>query len=105
VSDWRHVGNDLSLGIGQMEREPRRERQAAGIAVAKKARKYRRRKPGTTEARPARPLKLRESGLSAEEIALGASRNTMFVRSWKARAQAGTLECPLPLATRGGEVR
>jgi DNA invertase Pin-like site-specific DNA recombinase len=69
------------LGVGQMEQEARRERQAAGIAEAKKAGKYRGRTPGTTKARPERAVKLREKGLSAVEIAksLGVSRNTVFV--------------------------
>jgi hypothetical protein len=40
------------LGIAQMEQETRRERQAAGIAEAKKAGKYKGRKPGTTKATP-----------------------------------------------------
>jgi len=69
------------LGIAEMEQETRRERQAAGIAVAKRAGKYRGRKVGTTKAEPERALKLRDKGLSAEEIAksLGVSRNTVFV--------------------------
>jgi DNA invertase Pin-like site-specific DNA recombinase len=68
------------LGIAEMEQETRRERQAAGIAVAKKQGKYRGRQPGTTKAQPERALKLKEKGLSAEEIAksLGVSRNTVF---------------------------
>jgi DNA invertase Pin-like site-specific DNA recombinase len=68
------------LGIAEMEQETRRERQAAGIAVAKKAGKYRGRKAGTTKAEPERALKLRGRGLSADEIArsLGVSRNTVF---------------------------
>jgi DNA invertase Pin-like site-specific DNA recombinase len=76
------------LGISEMEQETRRERQAAGIAVAKKSGKYRGRKVGTTKAKPERALKLRESGLSAEEIAksLGVSRNTVFVYFRKAKA-------------------
>jgi DNA invertase Pin-like site-specific DNA recombinase len=71
-----------------MEQEARRERQAAGIVEAKKAGKYRGRKPGTTKAKPERAVKLREKGLSAEEIAksLGVSRNTVFVYLRKARA-------------------
>jgi DNA invertase Pin-like site-specific DNA recombinase len=75
------------LGIAEMEQETRRERQAAGIAVAKKAGKYRGRKVGTTKAMPERALTLRDSGLSAEEIAksLGVSRNTVFVYFRKAK--------------------
>ena len=68
------------LGIAEMEQETRRERQAAGIAVARKAGKYRGRSVGTTKAKPQRAIALREKGLSAEEIAtsLGVSRNTVF---------------------------
>jgi DNA invertase Pin-like site-specific DNA recombinase len=64
-----------------MEQETRRERQAAGIAVAKKKGVYRGRQRGTTKAKPIRALELREKGLTAEEIAssLGVSRNTVFV--------------------------
>ena len=69
------------LGIAEMEQQTRRERQAAGIAVARKAGKYRGRKVGTTKAEPGRAWKLRKKGLSAEEIAksLGVSRNTAYV--------------------------
>lgn len=70
----------LLFGIAEMEQETRRERQAVGIAVAKKAGKYRGRKSGTTKAKPERALRLREKGLSAEEIAasLNVSRNTVL---------------------------
>ena len=68
------------LGIAAMEQETRRERQAIGIAEAKKRKVYRGRKPGTTKAKPARARRLRDTGLSAEEIAaaLKVSRNTVF---------------------------
>ncbi|QDT66371.1 recombinase family protein [Calycomorphotria hydatis] len=68
------------LGIAEIEQEHRRDRQAAGIAVAKERGKYRGRKKGTTKANPKRAMKLRDRGLSAEEIAtaLGVSRNTVF---------------------------
>jgi DNA invertase Pin-like site-specific DNA recombinase len=72
---------NVLLGVAQMEQETRRERQAAGIAVAKKTGKYLGRKPGTTKATPERARELRDSGLAIEEIAksLGVSRNTVFV--------------------------
>ena len=75
------------LGIAQMEQETRRERQAAGIAVARKAGKYRGRKVGTTKAEPELAWKLRGKGLNAVEIAksLGVSRNTAYVCMRKAR--------------------
>jgi DNA invertase Pin-like site-specific DNA recombinase len=77
----------ILFGIAEMEQETRRERQAAGIAVAKKAGKYRGRKVGTTKAKPERALKLRGKGLSVNEIAksLGVSRNTVFVYLRKAK--------------------
>ena len=76
------------LGIAEMEQETRRERRAAGIAVAKREGKYRGREPGTSKAKPARALKLQEKGLAAEEIAtaLGVSRNTVFVYLRQAKA-------------------
>ena len=68
------------LGIAEMEQETRRERQRAGIDVAKREGKYQGRKTGTTKATPARALSLREKGNSVEEIAtaMGVSRNTVF---------------------------
>ena len=68
----------MLLGIAEMEQETRRERQAAGIAAAKKAGKYWGREPGTTKAEPEQALRLRAKGLRVDEIAksLGVSRNT-----------------------------
>jgi DNA invertase Pin-like site-specific DNA recombinase len=66
----------LLLGLAEIELEYRRERQAAGIEVAKRHGKYRGRKAGTTKAKPDRAKKLREKGLAVAEIttALGNSR-------------------------------
>jgi DNA invertase Pin-like site-specific DNA recombinase len=68
------------FAVAEMEQETRRERQAAGIAVAKKNGVYRGRKPGTTKAKPQRARKLKDKGLTIEEIgaALKVSRNTVF---------------------------
>ncbi len=67
------------LGIAEMEQETRRERQAAGIAVAKANGTYQGRRAGTTKAKPARAKQLRERGLTLDEIAesLGVSRMTV----------------------------
>ena len=60
--------------------EYRRERQAAGIAVAKERGVYRGRQRDTTKAQPRRARGLRSRGLTVEEIAtaLGVSRRTAF---------------------------
>jgi DNA invertase Pin-like site-specific DNA recombinase len=75
----------LLLGLGEMEREAIRERQAAGIAVAKDQGVYKGRKNGTTKATPQRAAELRRRGLNDAEIAtaLGVSRRTVqrYLRS------------------------
>jgi DNA invertase Pin-like site-specific DNA recombinase len=75
----------LLLGLGEMEREAIRERQAAGIAVAKDQGVYKGRKNGTTKATPQRAAELRRRGLNDTEIAtaLGVSRRTVqrYLRS------------------------
>lgn len=72
----------LMLGLAEMEWEYRRDRQAAGIAAAKKRGVYegKGRKPGTTKARPERARELSARGLTAPEIAeaLGTSVRTVF---------------------------
>ena len=55
-------------GVAEMEQETHKERQRAGIDVAKKRGKYRGRRPGTTKAKLARAAKHREKGLTAEEM-------------------------------------
>ena len=68
------------FGIAEIELEYRRERQAAGILVAKRRGIYKGRKKGTTKASPARALKLRDQGFTTAEIAnaLDVSPRTVF---------------------------
>lgn len=66
----------LLFAVAEMEQETRRERQAAGIELAKREGKYLGRKRGTFKADPGRARELREKGLSMAEIgnALGVSK-------------------------------
>lgn len=70
----------VMFGLAEIELEYRRERQAAGIAVAKSRGVYRGRLKGTTKAKPARARELRSRGLTGPEIAnaLGISKRTVF---------------------------
>jgi DNA invertase Pin-like site-specific DNA recombinase len=70
----------VMLGLAEIEMEYRRERQAAGIEVAKKKGVYKGRKKGTTKSKPQRVLHLRKKGLTVKEIsqALGVSERTVF---------------------------
>ncbi len=66
------------FGVAEMEQQTRRERQRAGIEVAKARGVYMGRRKGTTKAKPARAKQLREGGLKVDEIAaaMGISRRT-----------------------------
>ena len=70
----------LMFGLAEIELEYRRERQAAGIAVAKSQGRYRGRKKGTTKAPAQRARALRRRGLTIAEIAnaLGVTERTVF---------------------------
>ena len=57
------------FAVAEMEQETRRDRQRAGIEAAKERGVYTGRKPGTTKAKPRRAKKLREKGLTLDEIA------------------------------------
>ena len=68
------------LGLSEIEWEYRRERQVAGIKVAKKAGIYKGRVKGTTKAKPERIRELKDKGNTPPEIAaaLGVSVRTVF---------------------------
>jgi DNA invertase Pin-like site-specific DNA recombinase len=68
------------FGLAEIELEYRGERQAAGIAVAKRRGVYHCRQNGTTKGKTDRARQLRDQGLSASEIAhaLAVSDRTVF---------------------------
>lgn len=68
------------FGLAEIELEYRRERQAAGIRVAKTNGVYQGRQKGTTKALPDRAKELRKQGLQILEIsnALGVNARTVF---------------------------
>jgi DNA invertase Pin-like site-specific DNA recombinase len=68
------------FGLAEIEQEYRRERQAAGIAVAKRKGRYHGRAEGTTKAQPVRARILHERGFTVAEIrqALQISPRTVY---------------------------
>ena len=68
------------FGLAEIEHEYRQERQAAGIAVAKRKRRYHGWMKGTTKAQPARAWLLYDRGCTVVEImqALQISRRTVY---------------------------
>ena len=68
------------FGLAEIELEYRRERQAAGINVAKQRGIYRGRLKGTFKAVPDRAAELKRRGLAPKEIAqaLGISERSVF---------------------------
>jgi len=68
------------FGLAEIELEYRRERQAAGINVARNRGVYRGRVAGTFKATPLRAAELKTLGLTPKEIgaALGVSERTAF---------------------------
>lgn len=70
----------LLFGIAEIELQHAKERQAAGIALAKQRGVYAGRRTGTTKAVPARARALRTQGLAVREIAqaLGVKERTVY---------------------------
>lgn len=75
-----HLIASLLFGIAEIELQHTRERQAAGIALARKRGVYTGRRPGTTKAAPARAKALRKQKLTVPEIAqaLGVKERTVY---------------------------
>lgn len=70
----------IMMSLGEIELEHKKERQAAGIEVAKKQGKFTGRKKGTLKANPQRVRQLKEQGFTAPEIAsaMGTSLRTVW---------------------------
>jgi DNA invertase Pin-like site-specific DNA recombinase len=88
------------FGLAEIEREYLRERQAAGIAVAKDKGVYTGRKKGTPKAKPERAWELRDQGLTKPEIAraLGVSAQTVWRYLKQRPKQPKTMKVLLYLA-------
>jgi DNA invertase Pin-like site-specific DNA recombinase len=70
----------VMFGLAEIELEYRRERQAAGVEVAKRKGIYKGRRSGTKKAQPARAQELQANGLTVPEIAnaMAVSKRTVF---------------------------
>ena len=75
-----HLIASLLFGIAEIELQHVKERQAIGIALAKKNGVYTGRKFGTTKAKPSRARTLKKQGLTIAEIAkaLGVKQRTVY---------------------------
>jgi DNA invertase Pin-like site-specific DNA recombinase len=75
-----HLIASLLFGLAEMELQHIKERQAAGIALAKAKGVYKGRQKGTVKANPQRAKALHAQGLSGQEIAnaLQVSARTVF---------------------------
>ena len=74
-----HLVAGVLFAIAEIELQHVRERQAAGVALAKQRGIYKGRKRGTFKARPERARELRKKGMSLSEIAqaLNVDRRTV----------------------------
>jgi DNA invertase Pin-like site-specific DNA recombinase len=75
-----HMIANLLFGIAEIELQHAKERQAIGIALAKKRGVYTGRRSGTTKAIPSRARSLKKQGLTIAEIAkaLGVKERTVY---------------------------
>ena len=70
----------VMFGLAEIELEYRRQRQAAGIRVARKNGVYAGRLKGTTKGKPERASVLKDQGLTIAEIAnaMAVNKRTLF---------------------------
>ncbi len=75
-----HLVAGVLFAIAEIELQHSKERQAAGIAIAKSKGTYKGRKKGTTKVKPERARELKSQGLKEKEIAsaLGVTERTVF---------------------------
>jgi DNA invertase Pin-like site-specific DNA recombinase len=75
-----HLIASLLFGIAEIELQHAKERQAIGIALARKRGVYTGRRTGTTKAAPSRARTLKKQGLTIVEIAqaLGVKERTVY---------------------------
>ena len=75
-----HLIASLLFGIAEIELQHVKERQAIGIALARKRGVYSGRQSGTTKALPSRARTLKKQGLTIVEIAkaLGVKERTVY---------------------------
>jgi DNA invertase Pin-like site-specific DNA recombinase len=75
-----HLIASLLFGIAEIELQHAKERQAIGIALARRRGVYTGRQPGTTKAAPACARALKKQGLTALEIAkaVGVKERTVY---------------------------
>jgi DNA invertase Pin-like site-specific DNA recombinase len=75
-----HLIASLLFGIAEIELQHAKERQAIGIALARKRGVYAGRRSGTTKAAPSRARALKKQGLRIGEIAkaLGVKERTVY---------------------------
>jgi|SRR5581483_819605 len=75
-----HLITSLLFGIAEIELPHSKERQAIGIALARKRGVYTGRRSGTTKAVPSRAEALRKQGLKVSEIAaaLGVKQRSVY---------------------------
>jgi DNA invertase Pin-like site-specific DNA recombinase len=75
-----HLIASLLFGIAEIELQHAKERQAIGIALARKRGIYTGRRAGTTKAAPSRAQTLKKQGLTIVEIAkaLGVKERTVY---------------------------
>jgi DNA invertase Pin-like site-specific DNA recombinase len=83
-----HLVAGVLFGIAEMELQHVKERQAVGIALAKKRGVFKGRKLGATKAQPKRAKELRAKGMTLPEIAQALSVNKRTVSRYLKRGSA-----------------